>query len=560
MFARTAALAALAALALPAVAIAQPATKPKLIVAIAIDQLSSDLFTEYRPQWTGGMKRLSGGVVFANGYQSHAATETCPGHATILTGVRPGRAGVIANSWIDQSIARDDKTVYCAEDVTKGATSRPGSYRPSAVHLRVATLGERMKAADPRSRVVAVGGKDRAAIMMGGANADENWFLRPTDHARFETFAERTAAPPPSVARVNASIDKALARPKRGMRLSPLCAPRARPVQIAPGKAVGEGRFARMADGQLPDGKPNPARPLFRASPESDNATLALAGGLIADMRLGRGTATDLIAIGLSATDIVGHAYGTSGSEMCLQLQALDAGLRRLFAQLDRARIDYVVVLTADHGGHDTPERNRERGIAEADRASATFTPKAIGEAVAQAMGLPGSVLIAADAIGDIYIDRAVPAARRDEALARVKAAYLANSQIAAAFTASELRATTPPTLPPEEWTLAQRALASFDPARSGDLIVLLKPRVTPISIETAARSYIATHGSPWDYDRRVPILFWRKGMTGFDQPNTIEVIDIAPTLAGLIGLAITPGGMDGQCRDLDAGAGSTCR
>jgi len=555
MFARAA---ALAALALPALAFAQPA-KPKLVVAIAVDQLSANLFAEYRAHWTGGMKRLSEGVVFPNGYQSHAATETCPGHATILTGVHAGRAGIIANSWIDQSIARADKTVYCAEDVTKGTSSRAGDYVPSAVHLRVSTLGDRMKAADPRSRVVAVAGKDRAAIMMGGGSTDQTWFLRPTDYARFETFAGRAAPPPAAVASVNASIDTALARPMPGVRLSPLCAPRARTVAIAPGRRVGDGRFARMADAKLPDGKNNPARALFRASPESDAATLALAGGLIAEMKLGQGDATDLIAIGLSATDIVGHAYGTSGSEMCLQLQALDVGLGRLFAQLDRARIDYVVTLTADHGGHDTPERNRERAIPEDDRATAAMSPKAIGEAVAQAMGLPGSALIAADSIGDVYVNRAVPAERRAEALARAKSAYLANPQVAAVFSADELKAAPAPTLPPEEWTLAQRARASFDPERSGDLVVMLRPRVTPIPVESAARGYIATHGSPWDYDRRVPILFWRKGFTGFEQPNSIDTVDIAPTLAALIGVAITPGAMDGQCRDLDASAASTC-
>jgi predicted AlkP superfamily pyrophosphatase or phosphodiesterase len=556
MFARAV---AFAALALPTLAIAQPAARPRLIVAIAVDQLSASLFAEYRAHWTGGMKRLSQSVVFPNGYQSHAATETCPGHATILTGVHAGRAGIIANSWIDQSIAREDKTVYCAEDVTKGASSRSGVYVPSAVHLRVSTLGDRMKAADPRSRIVAVAGKDRAAIMMGGGNTDQSWFLRPTDYARFETFAGRTAAPPPAVARVNAAIEKALARPIPGMRLSPLCAPRARAVQIVPGKTVGDGRFARMADAKLPDGKNNSARALFRASPESDAATLALAGGLIAEMKLGRGEATDLIAIGLSATDVIGHGYGTNGSEMCLQLQALDTALGRFFAQLDRARIDYVVMLTADHGGHDTPERNRERAIPEDDRATAALSPRAIGETVAKAMGLPGSALIAADSIGDVYIDRAVPQERRAEALARAQTVYRANPQVAAVLTAGELNAAPAPTLPPEEWTLAQRARASFDPARSGDLVVMLKPRVTPIPIESAARGYIATHGSPWDYDRRVPILFWRKGLTGFEQPNSIDTIDIAPTLAALIGLTITPGAMDGQCRDLDAGAASTC-
>jgi arylsulfatase A-like enzyme len=56
-----------------------------------------------------------------------------------------------------------------------------------------------------------------------------------------------------------------------------------------------------------------------------------------------------------------------------------------------------------------------------------------------------------------------------------------------------------------------------------------------------------------------VPILFWRKGMTGFEQPNPVETVDIAPTLAALIGLNVPKGTFDGRCLDLDAGPGTTC-
>lgn len=61
---------------------APKAPEPKLIVAISVDQFSTDLFNEYREDFTGGLKRLAGGIAFPNGYQSHAATETCPGHST----------------------------------------------------------------------------------------------------------------------------------------------------------------------------------------------------------------------------------------------------------------------------------------------------------------------------------------------------------------------------------------------------------------------------------------------------------------------------------------------
>ncbi|MDQ3139311.1 MAG: alkaline phosphatase family protein, partial [Pseudomonadota bacterium] len=120
-----AALALTAATQAPAQAPGQTPRKPSLIVAIAVDQFSSDLFTRYRSSFTGGLKRLSGGVAFARGYQSHAASETCPGHSTILTGAHPARSGIIANNWMNLSAAREDKRIYCAEDErVAGSNSR----------------------------------------------------------------------------------------------------------------------------------------------------------------------------------------------------------------------------------------------------------------------------------------------------------------------------------------------------------------------------------------------------------------------------------------------------
>ncbi|MEV9317576.1 hypothetical protein AB0140_27320, partial [Klebsiella pneumoniae] len=95
--------------------------------------------------------------------------------------------------------------------------------------------------------------------------------------------------------------------------------------------------------------------------------------------------------------------------------------------------------------------------------------------------------------------------------------------------------ATPSPKGPPEKWTLLERARASYKVGRSGELIVFLKPRITPIPDPT--KGYVATQGSPYDYERRVPILFWRKGMTGFEQPTGVETVDILPTLAHQIGL-----------------------
>jgi predicted AlkP superfamily pyrophosphatase or phosphodiesterase len=531
----------LGAMAMPANA--EEAKPPKLVVVISVDQFSSDLFNEYRGQFTGGLKRLQEGAVFPAGYQSHAATETCPGHSTILTGDRPSRTGIIANDWIELNQTREDKTVYCAEDPSvSGSTS--AKYTVSDKHLKVPTLGERMKAANPATRVVSVAGKDRAAVMMGGHKVDELWWW---DGKAFASYAGRTA--PAAVTKANAAAIATIAAGRSDMDLPAFCQSHDRAISIGKGKSVGTGRFGR---------KGGDARG-FRASPDFDSAVVDLAAGLISEMQLGKGSASDIIAIGASATDYIGHTYGTAGSEQCIQMFALDKTLGVFLDRLDAAGLDYAVVLTADHGGHDLPERNREHAMPGAARMTADLLPATVSKQIAAALKLPPETkLLYGGGAGDAYLDLALKPKVRAKVLAQAMAIYRASPLVAAVFSKAEIASTKMPTTPPDQWSLIERARASFDPVRSGDFYIALKSQVTPIPDPTGG--YVATHGSIWDYDRRVPMLFWRKGMARFEQPLAVETVDIAPTLAAMIGLNVAAGEMDGRCLDLDAGPGSTCK
>ncbi len=522
---------AIAALFFATPAAAQPTPPPKLIVALSIDQLSSDLYDQYRPVLFGGIGRLSRGTAFRNGYQSHNATETCPGHSTILTGARPSRTGIIANYWFDLSQQRSDKAVYCSED-ERIAGSTSTAYTVSPYHLRVPTLGDLLKRAQPGSRNVAVAGKDRSAVMMGGRAVDQRWYW---DGKTFVTDLAGVAMPK-SVAAARIAVANAVAQDRPALDMPALCQGKARVFPIEGGGApVGAGAFARKA-GDLRN---------FRASPEFDGATLALAASLLEEMQLGRGPSTDIISIGLAGTDIVGHSYGTEGAEMCLQLFSLDRDLGDFFRMLDSTGIDYLVVLTADHGGQDIPERRREQGVPSAARVDAKLTAKDVGAAVGLQLGLKGPVLFGEGSFGDMYVDRALSPGDHARAKAAAVAAFRAHPQVEAVFTKEQLGATASPTTSPDKWSLIERARASFDPQRSGDFIVLLKRDITPIPNTTL---YVATHGSPWDYDRRVPILFWRRGMATSDRSEHIETVDIMPTLAAAIGLPVDAGSIDGKC------------
>ena len=529
--------AAMAACLLPAMACAEApaepsrAGPPKLLVVISIDQFSANLWDEYRPQFTAGLARIGQGAAFHNGYQSHAATETCPGHSTILTGDHPSRTGIIGNIWIDQSVKRSDVSIYCAEDENVPGSSS-ASYTVSPGHLLVPTLGELLKLARPGSRNVAVAGKDRAAVMMTGHEVDQRWYWNGkqfvTDH--------KGASVPQTILKANDAIGRALNEYRQPMTSTPYCLSKARAIKIENSeKTVGGGLFARNAQDAA----------AFRASPELDGDTLAIAAGLVDEMKLGRGADPDVLAISLSATDYVGHTYGTEGEEMCLQLLELDREVGDFLKFLDSRGVDYAVALTADHGGKDVPERERLVGVPGAKRVDPALAAGTMGLKLVKQLGLKGFGLLGEGTSGDMYIDRGLAPRARERLLAAAVAAYRAHPQVEAVFTAKQLSATPVATTPPTQWNLIQRARASYYPGRSGDFVVLLKKDVTPI-FDTSY--YVATHGSVWDYDRRVPVLFWRPGMLPAPSEAAVETTDIMPTLAAWIGLHIAPGSIDGHC------------
>ncbi len=536
------------------------ATAPKLIVAISIDQLSSDLYQTYRPQFTGGLKRLSEGAVFAEAYQSHAATETCPGHSTLLTGNHPANTGIIANSWMEAQPDGSFRETYCLD--------RDGQRKS----LLVSTLGERLTAANGQSRNVAVSAKDRGAIMMAGESASDVLWWRDN---QFKMY--RNGVAPDAIMAINNRISSQIASGFPALPVPLWCAARRGAITTQAGNTIGTYDFASAAlAADASDRDKGAAANRFRLSPHIDAATLDVALAMVDARDLGKDAFADVLSVSLSATDFVGHAFGTEGVEQCVQIAELDRQLAGFLAALDARGLDYVVMLTADHGGHDVAERQQRQGRGNAKRVDATTevdergrpvavavtSDKALSRRVADrigaAAGQAGQLIYATDPAGDFYINRQLDEAMRNRVLEAARAVAMELPDVGAFFTRQEIAAMPlPPRETVAEWSMAERIRASYHPDRSGDFFIHLKRGVAPIPGGT--QGYVSGHGTPWDYDRQVPIIFWRKGVTGFDNPHPAQTIDIAPTLMGLIGFPIPATGIDGRCLDLDPGEKNTC-
>ncbi|MCJ2184872.1 alkaline phosphatase family protein, partial [Novosphingobium sp. 1949] len=520
----------------------RPATPPRLIVAISVDQFSADLFAEYRGRFSKGFPRLLQGAVFPSGYQSHAATETCPGHSTLMTGVHPARTGIPANSWVEPGLARAQRDVYCVEDESN-PKSTPDNPVVSPVHLKAPTLGDLLKKRDSRTINAAVSVKDRAAVMMSGHDTDAVYWFSKTGYT---TFEGRKILP--TVATYNAQLARTVAAGAGDMAVPAFCQPLDRATPMG-GFTIGTYKFPfKKGDYSA-----------FTESPRGDLATADMAVRLVDALGMGKDAVPDVLSVSFSSTDKVGHAFGTEGVEMCIQMATLDTAIGTLLDALDARGIDYEVVLSADHGGFDAPERQRLRGNPDAVRIDPELSAGELAKAVTARTGITvakGELLYGGGESGSIWLSDELTGERKATVISALLAILKANPQIEGAFSADEILAQPMPEGHPQDWTLLQKVRASFVPGRSGDVQMLTRRGVVP---GKAKPFKVATHGSPWDYDRRVPMLFWRKGMAGFEQPNPVETVDIAPTLAATVGLAEPTGTWDGRCLDIDGMEADSC-
>ena len=530
---------ALTAAAAPAVARSQPESEPappRLIVAVVIDQFGADLFNQYRPIFRGGLRALADeGVVYPNGFQTHGMTETCPGHSTVLTGVHPNRTGIAANDWIDRATGEE---IYClaapANRLADGGEGENGPVGPD--NLRASGLGDWLKAASPGSRVFAVSGKDRGAINLAGSHADGTFWW--ADGFGFTTYlrpGEDAADRLRPVAGLNANLQvRMAAAPALWEPMTGRCA------ALAGDWTIGDGVFHSTTP---------PQRLVVDTSPRLDELTVEAAITLLQEQRLGRGPAPDLLGVSLSGTDRIGHRYGSQGPEMCQQLLRLDAALGRLTAALHDIP-GALLVLTADHGGSDFAERLEARGYPQAGRMDPALMGR-LNAAMRDRFGL-GFDALRADG-SNIYVmggDEVMPDPLRRE-ISRLTATALRNEPgVVAAFTLEELLAAPSAArdVHPDLVGLRERIALSTSAVRSADVIFALRPGMTPFP--GAVGGYIAGHGTPWDYDRRVPMIFWRPNGRGQERTLPVRTVDIAPTLANALGLR-PPADLDGRCLGL---------
>jgi predicted AlkP superfamily pyrophosphatase or phosphodiesterase len=523
----------------PAATRKQPA--PRLTIVLVIDQFRHDYLQRFAGYWQGGIGRLMHeGAVFSNAHHEHAITACAPGHATLLTGSHPSRHGVVGDRWYDRT---QRAIVACADD-TAHAVLHSQSFTPpsnfaggkSPARMQASTLGDWLKNSDPQARVISVSAQADAAILMSGRNADAAFWLEPNT-GEFVSSTYYMKQLPAWLSEWNANRFADRYRHTVWEKSLPETAYFAAREDLFTAEADGmHTTFPHRLD-ELDAGADTSFYRHLLSSPFGDHLTLEFAQAAIRGHALGQDNHPDLLCLSLGATDLVGHSFGPLSQEMLDHLLRLDARLESFFAWLE-ANVGLQncwIVFTSDHGVLPLPEELRRRGF-EAARLNEEEMRQEIAnvvqELVATGMASQADSLLAGWCDG-IYLSHAKG---QDDTL---------GSSIVLSQLADRLQSLSFVTKVYTESVLASAgavpadSLARFRNAyfagRSPDLLLHRKP----LYLLGGQNQFATDHGSEFDYDTHVPLVFWGSAFKPGVHEQKIATVDLAPTLAWALGVSI---------------------
>jgi len=513
------------------------AEPPRLVVVIVVDQMRADYLDRFAANYEGGLRRLRvDGAVFTDAHQDHALTWTAAGHATIATGVYPSRHGLVANEFWDRNLQQAVGSVADSTTALVGLDGRTGSS-PSRL-LRLG-LGDWLKSQSSGSKVAAVSIKVRSAILMSGMSPDAAFWVD-FRTGQFVTSDYYLPALPAWAAEFNSTGAVNRYNGTEWTKLKADAVYDESPWPELAGRDPGQySMFPHLlgTPGEVPDRRFFAAH---RRSPYADLVTLNFAQALLEHEDLGRDDVPDLLFIGLSAADYIGHRYGPYSHEIHDHFLRLDGYLGNFFEFLDEqiGPDDYVVALSADHGALPVPEQLAELGV-DASR----IRPDEL-------VAFVRPVVEAAYARGDIAampeIDYQAgpafqfpgerPSSEALDALQRAVAArLLQHPLVEATYTYNDqLRGD----IDDDDW--AESFGRSFHPDRAPDVTIKLRENQLLRASATGT-----SHGSPYRYDTHVPIVFLGTGIAAGHHTGRVRTTDIAPTLARILEIE-APDDLDG--------------
>lgn len=514
--------------------------KPKLVVGIVVDQMRYEYLNRYWDRYgDGGFKRLvNEGFSFENHHFNYVPTATAPGHASVYTGTTPSEHGIIGNDWFDVFSGEE---VYCVSDPSYesvGTESDAGEMSPH--RLRRNTLTDALRTYNNfKGKTVAIALKDRGAVLPAGHTGVAYWF-HGKDEGKWVTSSYYMDALPKWVSEFNKS--KAAKSYKREWntlyRLKSYT--NSNPDDTNYEKTF-SGEEAPVFPHDLPKlWKKNGEYDMIKASPFGNSLTADFALAALDGESLGKGDATDFLAVSFSSTDYVGHQFGVKAVETEDTYLRLDKDLERLLSALDKkvGKGEYVVFLTADHGASYNPNFLKDHKVPSGFVDGGDLK----GRLEAYLTETYGTNKVMRHFAGDqLFLDHDVVDSLGLDAKqvrGQIARTLLTFDEVEKVFTSDMLMANVYKT------GIANLIQNGYHGKLSGDVFVVYRPGMLSTWYQRGGTS----HGTAYGYDTHVPFLIYGMGVRHGSTAAKTVIPDIAPTMAALLGIPY-PNGVTGSVR-----------
>lgn len=499
---------------------------PKLVVGIVIDQMCYDYLYRFYPNFgKGGFKRLMDkGSHFRNVTYNYVPTFTGPGHASIYTGTTPSNHGIVGNDWFHRPYNRG---VNCVDDTSVtalGTQSVDGLCSPH--FLRANTITDQLRLTYPSSKVIGVSIKDRGAILPAGHLANGAYWYDYSS-GKFISSSFYFKSLPTWVTDFSAQhpISSYLVKPWNLLKDSACYY--YRKMDDSPYEVLIAGKTKPIFPYTLSELPFDQQLTNFTAFPEANTYLTDFAVAAMNAENLGKHATTDFLTISYSTPDIAGHAFGPYSLEMEDMYFRLDNEIARLLTTLDKqvGKGNYVVFLTADHAVVPVPELLIDHQL------PGGYLFLADKEKGLRELSLQTYQVDVVDRIenANIYLKKEfLNTPLTNNYLNTLKTAIGQWSETKLVLTKVELQQA-----PVNNW--AEMMQAGYDPERSGDLIFILQPGFLPKSTDTPGAHKGTSHGSAFNYDTHVPVLFYGKDIPQQDVFTPYSITDIAATVVHIL-------------------------
>jgi len=507
-------------------------SKPKLVVGVVVDQMRFDYLNRFKKKYSanGFLRLIKQGYSCNNHHFNFIPTYTAPGHASIFTGTTPSVHGIIGNSWYDKA---SNSTVYCTTDkayIPVGADAKYGQASPR--NMKVTTLADQNRLfTQMNGKTIGVSIKDRGAVFPSGHTANGAYWFEGLNEGKWMTSTYYMDALPQWVKDFNTPSNIAsYLKPwntlydislyeESGSDLSDY-------EQGFNGKSTSEFPYDLKALMELNEGYD-----IIKSTPFGNTMITDFALSAIEAESLGVDDYTDFLTVSYSSTDYIGHNFGINSVELQDTYLRLDLEVERLLNYLD-AKVgagNYTLFLTSDHGAVDVPSFLTDVHI------PSGYVPKNSFASLYTNLKKKYGV---SDLIMKISNDQVFLNQERITAL-KVNLEdvqkFVVNEIISYPHIKKAYTATTMQTRYFKEG--AEKMLQNgYHQKLSGDVLFTLESGV--ISYDSKG----TTHGSGYNYDTHVPLLFYGNGIQPGKTYKRTNVTDIAPTISALLGIALPSG------------------